>query len=405
MRKVIPSPAGGQVSVFTSDPLTEAIRREVGAVIEQIVAEEMLTKLDAGPYARTKQRQGYRNGSEARTLVTSLGPVTIQKPRARVWNGEAEEEFRSDLLPRYRRRARALDDAILSMYLGGVNTRKLKKIVQALYPGGTLSASAVSRIVARLREHFEAWRTRSLAAEELLYVYLDAIMIKVRSAGRVVSRAILVAVGVRKTGEKVLYGLYSKGSESHEACKGVLDDLVKRGLRAPKLAIIDGGKGLRSALEEVWSRTDVQRCAVHKLRNLLAHAPKHAHEEVREDFRAIVYAETRDEAQRAHDRFMAKWSKRCESVATSLAEAGSELLTFFAYPKAQWKSLRTTNVIERLNGEFRRRVKTQASYPNEEAVLVLLFGLLATGQVRLHKISGWEEIPEVVDQKKKGEAA
>lgn len=406
MQKPTACPPEGQVSLFGGDPLSEAIRREVVGVIEHIAAEELAEKLEAGPYVRTDQRRGHRNGSERRTLVTSLGPTSFQKPRARVWDEEGRErEFESELIPRYRRRSKAVDDAILSMYLGGVSSRGVKRVLRALYPGGTLSPSAVSRIVARLRDHFEAWRTRSLADEDLFAIYLDAILMKVRSAGRVVSRPILAAVGVRKEGQKVLLGLWIKGSESHEAWKGVLSDLVDRGLKPPVVAAIDGCKGLRSALDEVWSEVDVQRCVVHKLRNLLAHAPKHAHEEVRGDFHAIVYAESADEARAAHRRFIEKWSRRCESVAASLQEAGEELLTFFKYPKAMWTSLRTTNIIERLNEEFRRRVKTQASHPNEESVLVLLFGLFATGQIRLRRISGWKEIREAIEIRKVDHAA
>lgn len=150
--------------------------------------------------------------------------------------------------------------------------------------------------------------------------------------------------------------------------KAVLEQMVGRGLRRPLLVIVDGCGGLRAALDLVWAGVEVQRCAVHKLRNLLQHAPKHAYDDVRDDFHAIGYAESELKARDAYRRFMSKWSKLCESVARSLEEAGDELLTFYSYPRSQWKCLRTTNVIEQLSGEFRRRVKTQSSLPNENAV-------------------------------------
>jgi len=158
------------------------------------------------------------------------------------------------------------------------------------------------------------------------------------------------------------------------------------------LAIIDGNAGLRRSVGEVWPRTVVQRCCVHKLRNLERKAPKHALAEIRDDFHRIVYGTSADAARLAYAAFERTWAKRCPGVVTSLREGGDELLTFFRFPKAQWKTLRTTNTIERLHEEFRRRVKTQGSLPSENAALVLLFSLVASGQIRLRRIDGWRKI-------------
>lgn len=402
MRKGTTGSGPEQESLFGEDVLTEAVRQEIGGVIERILAEEMDARLGAGSYARVKGRLGYRHGSDPRTLETSMGPTRFQKPRARMWKPDGgRQEYQSEVLDRYRRRSRKLDNEILAMYLGGVSTRRIKRIVKLLGICETLSPSTVSQVVAALREQFESWQGRSLKDQEVVYLYLDAIAVKARIAKRVVSRPILVAVGVRETGEKVLLGLWSKGSESTESWKSVLEDLVGRGLPRPLLVIVDGCGGLRAAIDLVWSGIEVQRCAVHKLRNLLQHAPKHAHDEVRDDFHAIVYAQSQAKAREAYDRFVSKWSKLCESVARSLQEAGDELLTFYTYPESQWKCVRTTNVIERLNEEFRRRVKTQGSLPNESAVLVLMFGLVASGLVQLRKIDGFELIHKVIKEKRK----
>jgi transposase-like protein len=209
---------------------------------------------------------------------------------------------------------------------------------------------------------------------------------------------VLGVVGVLPDGHKHLLALDLCGGESFAAWKGCLDDLVARGLRAPVLAIIDGNSGLRRAVGLVWPRTAVQRCCVHKLRNLERKAPKHALAEIRDDFHRIVYATDADVARAAFATFERTWAKRCSGVVTSLREGGDELLTFFRFPKAQWKTLRTTNTIERLHEEFRRRVKTQSSLPTEDAALVLLFSLVASGQIKLRRIDGWRKIAAMLSQ-------
>src|SRR5207253_10259530 len=163
--------------------------------------------------------------------------------------------------------------------------------------------------------------------------------------------------------------------------------------------IVDGNAGLRRAVGIVWPKAAVQRCCVHKLRNLERKAPKHALADIRDDFHRIVYAANADAARAAYAAFERTWAKRCPGVVMSLREGGDELLTFFTFPKAQWKTLRTTNSIERLHEEFRRRVKTQGSLPTEDAALVLLFSLVASGQVKLRRIDGWPKIAAVVCQR------
>ena len=165
------------------------------------------------------------------------------------------------------------------------------------------------------------------------------------------------------------------------------------------LAIIDGNAGLRRAVGLVWPRAALQRCCVHKLRNLERKAPKHVLAEIRNDFHRIVYAVNADAARAAYAAFERTWAKGCPGVVTSLREGGDELLTFFTFPRTQWKALRSTNVIERLHEEFRRRVKTQGVLPSEDAALVLLFSLVASGQITLRKIDGWRKIAAVLSQR------
>jgi len=300
------------------------------------------------------------------------------------------------VLPRYQRRMPEVNEAVIATYLAGGNTRRIRGALEPLLKAAPLSKSAVSRVVGTLKDGLEAWRTRSLADLDVIYVYLDGFAMRVRSAGKVVSVPVLGVIGVFPDGHKHLLALELCGGESFSAWKGCLDDLIARGLRAPLLAIIDGNAGLRRAVELVWPRAAVQRCCVHKLRNLERKAPKHALAAIRDDFHRIVYATNTDAAHVAYTAFERTWAKRCPGVVTSLREAGDELLTFFRFPKTQWKTLRTTNVIERLHEEFRRRVKTQGSLPSEDAALVLLFSLVASGQIKLRRIDGWRKIATVL---------
>ena len=375
------------------DPLVAEIRPVVQEAIEKVLNDELSRVLGAERYARMSDRVGYRHGSLVRTLGTPLGSAAIEVPRARLFGPEGTEtEWRSAKLPRHARRMRGVDQAVLAIYLSGTNQRRVKAALRPLLKGLPLSKSTVSRLVARLREAREAWMGRDLSEEKIAYVYLDGFGVNVRRDGRVVRNPVLMAIGVRETGEKVLLSLRLAGGETTAAWRAFVEDLAARRMKAPILAIVDGSAALRAAVEALWPEALVQRCAVHKLRNLLAHAPRHAHEAVREDFHRIVYANSQAEAVRAYDRFLLRWRKRCPAVAASLEEAGRELLTFYRFPEEQWKSLRTTNIIERVNEELRRRIKTQAALPSEEAVLSVLYGLVASGMVAFRRITGWRTI-------------
>lgn len=379
---------------FKRDMLTEALRSKVREGIEKLFDEELTAVLEAEKGERTDGRKGYRNGfGDPRKLSTSFGSTEIQIRRGRIVKNGTEEEWQSTMLPRYARRAAAVDQAILGIYVGWANTRRIKTALRPLLRGTPLSKSSVSRLIQRLKVAFEAWQTQSLKDVRVMYLYLDGFGVNVRLDGRVVRVPVLAALGVLKTGEKILLSLTLMGSESGDGWKSVLEDLSGRGMKPPKLVISDGGSGLQKAIREVWPTVDVQRCAVHKLRNLLAKAPEHSHAAITEDFHRIVYAENLALAQVAYQAFLNKWRSRCEGVAKSLEEAGAELLTFYRYPKSQWRALRTTNAIERLNQEFRRRLKTQGSLPSSSSVLILMYALVMTGQIPTRKIDGAADMP------------
>lgn len=379
---------------FEGDALTNALRQVIRGAILKITHEELAAMLGVGAYERSAKRRGYRNGSRPRTLSTSMGMADFLMPRGTLFRDGGRVEWKSAMVPRYARRAREVDAALLGLYFGGVNSRKVQRALRPLLANSPLSRSSVSRLVVRLTDYFEGWQKRSLAGEDIQYLYLDGTYMKVRCGGRSGSLPILAAVGVRSTGEKVLLALAVRGSESAVAWESFLEDLVGRGLKKPALAIVDGSQGLSGAINRLWPGMPRQRCTVHKLRNLLGHAPKRLHEEIRADYHAIVYAEEKAAARAAYDAFLRKWRRQSEGVARSLEEAGPELLAFTRFPKRLWRALRTTNIIERLNMEFRRRTKTQGMFPNERSVLVLLFGLVASGMVKLRKIDGWEAMGE-----------
>jgi transposase-like protein len=376
--------------------LSELIHQHVRVAVEQAVQEELAAMLDAGRYERRVTRRGYRNGHKRRTLTGPTGPLSLTLPRALVFTPRGPQEWVSTVVPRYQRRLREVNTAVAMTYLAGANTRRLKGALRPLLKAAPLSRSAVSRIVGTLKGALDTWAARSLAELDVVYVYLDAIVLRIRCAGRVGSTPVLAAVGVLADGTKQLLALELCGGESADAWQSFVDGLVARGLRAPLLCIIDGNPGLRRAVTRGWPRAAVQRCCVHKLRNLQAKAPAHARVEVTADFHRIVYAESGAAARAAYTRFERTWAKRCPGVVRSLQEGGDELLTVFDFPREQWKTLRTTNVIERLNEEFRRRVKTQGSLPGEDAALLLLYSLVATGQITLRKLDGHEKMAAVI---------
>ena len=386
-----------EIPPFGADTIEARMRVRIRETIEAIIEEELATALGAERSVRVGEaRQGYRHGTRERTLTTSLGPTTIAMPRARVRRADGMgTEWRSETVRRYQRRTTRVDDAILGVYLAGGNTRRIKGALAPLLRGGPLSKDAVSRLVGRLREDFDTWRSRDLAHEDIQYVFMDGWYPKVRIGGRRERVPVLVTLGVRGTGERVVLDMRLVGDESAASWTDVVASLAARHLARPVLAVIDGNPGLTNALRSHWRGIEIQRCTAHKLRNLQSKAPARLREELTEDYRRMIYGETVATVEHARGRFTKKWQLRCPAVVESLKEAGEELFTFLRFPRSQWKALRTTNALERINEEFRRRTKTQASLPGQDAVLLLLFGLLRSGHIKLRVLDGYEDMKEV----------
>jgi transposase-like protein len=370
------------------DPLEEAVRGEVRAFIEQLLEEEVDAALGRGRYERGAVSKGRRHGHRPRQLVTTFGPLTLTVPRARLADEAGEQEWKSALLPAYKRLSHRAEALIAEVYLAGINTRRARRALAKLFEGH-VGKDVVSRAWQKTRSAWQAWQERDLAGDDMVRLILDGTVVKVRLDRKATAISLLVALGIRRDGQKVVLAIKNMGGESEAAWRAVLDDLTARGMTRPELVIVDGGKGLEAALASLWDDVPVQRCTVHKERNLLAHAPKHLHDEIKADFNDMVHAKSAAAVLAKRKAFLAKWKLRCRPVATSLEEAGERLFTFVRYPPEQWRSLRTTNAIERLHEEFKRRIKTQCLLPCAETAAMLFWALLASGQITMRRVDGW----------------
>ena len=322
----------------------------------------------------------------------TFGKTEIAVPRARLNSSDGKTtEWKSQALRGYQRRTVAADALIASTYLSGTNTRRVRRALKALF-GGAVGKDVVSRVWRKVKSDWDAWNTRSLSDEPIVRLILDGTVVRVRLDRKATSISLLVVLGVRHDGQKVLLAIKQMGGESTAAWRTVLDDLIKRGLRRPELLIIDGGAGLESAIAAVWDDVPVQRCTVHKHRNLLAHAPERLHEEITAGYNDMIYAATREEIETRRKAFIRKWRLKHRAIADSLEEAGDRLFTFSRLPQSQWRSVRTTNAIERLHEEFKRRIKTQTVLPSADTAAMLFWALLASGQISMRKVDGWHTL-------------
>ena len=373
------------------DPLEAGLRERIRGFIEELVEQELEAALGRGRYGRGGT-PGHRHGHRERRVTGSFGRVEIAVPRARL---RAEDgttrEWRSAVLPRYARMTRQVEALIAGAYLSGTNTRRVGRALGALFRGA-VGKDVVSRTWRKVKVDWEAWCRRDLAGEDIVRLVLDGTVARVRLDRRATSISLLVVLGIRRDGQKMLLAVRNMGGESEAAWRAVLDDLIARGLRTPEFLVIDGAAGLEKALAALWPAVPAQRCTVHKHRNLLAHAPEALHEEVSADYTDMVYAATPKEIERRRRAFLRKWRLKCRAVADSLEEAGERLFAFTRLPPSQWKSARTTNAVERLHEEFKRRIKTQTVLPSAETAAMLFWALLASGQITMRKVDGWQSL-------------
>lgn len=344
--------------------MAEAVR----IMLNEAMRIERSQVLGADPYERSDRRQGYANGFKPKTIETRLGAMTVQVPQTRGL------EFYPSALERGVRSERALKVAIAEMYVQGVSTRRVTEVMQQLC-GLEVSSTQVSRASKLLDEELSAWRQRSIG--EVPYVVLDARYEKVRHGGSVVSCAVLIAVGITPEGHRVLLGVSVSLSEAEVHWREFLASLQDRGLHGVKLIVSDDHAGLKAAREARFAGVPWQRCQFHLQQNAGHYVPRIAMRgEVAADLRAIFDAPDRAEAERRLELVIRKYGKTAPKLASWLAANVPDALTVFILPPAHRRRLRTSNLLERLNKEIKRRTRVATLFPNEAALLRLVSAVL-----------------------------
>jgi transposase-like protein len=341
------------------------VREGVKAVLEEVLQEEMTEHLEAGYRELTPTRRGERNGHYTRNLVTPAGKIErLQVPRDR------EGAFVTELFERYKRMTGDVEEAVLEMYLSGISVRKIAGVTEAL-SRVKVGKDAVSRIAFRLEEQQREWRERSLEEKEYPYLYLDATYLKVRWGARVTSMALLACVGVDEEGFREVLAVEVAGTEKGAAYASLLRGLIERGLSGVRLVISDDHEGIKAAVFGELPGVEWQRCVVHFERNVLAHVPASSMAEVAEDLKAIFKVRRQKTARALAEEFVELYGGRFPK-AVSVFEAGmSEALTYLGYPGIHHARIRSTNMLERLFKEVKRRTRVVGVFPNETSASTL----------------------------------
>ena len=344
--------------------MAEAVR----IMLNEAMRIERSRVLEAEPYQRSEHRRGYANGFKPKTLETRVGAMTVQVPQTR------GVEFYPSALEKGVRSERALKLAVAEMYVQGVSTRKVTEVMQLLC-GLEVSSAQVSRATQLLDEELSAWRQRPLG--EMPYLVLDARYEKVRHGGSVVSCAVLIAVGINPEGHRTLLGVSVSLSEAEVHWRGFLGSLQDRGLHGVRLVVSDDHAGLKAAREARFAGVAWQRCQFHLQQNASHYVPRVGmRAELATDLRAIFDAPDRAEADRRLQMTVSKYSKSAPKLAAWLADNVPEGLAVFALPAAHRRRLRTSNLLERLNKEIKRRTRVATLFPNEAALLRLVSAVL-----------------------------
>src|SRR3954465_2121377 len=337
--------AAGGTGLFAGeawfDPIEAGIRDRIRGFIEELLEQELTAALGSTRHERAAGgAKGFRTGTRERRLLGRFGPVQVGVPRARMADaGGGTREWRSSALPRYARMTRQVEALIAGAYLSGTDTRRVKRALGALFRGA-VGKDVVSRTWRKVKADWDAWNRRDLAAEDVVRLVLDGTVVRVRLDRKATNVSLLVVLGVRRGGRKVLLAVKSMGGEGEAAWRAVLDDLIARGLRTPEFPIVDGAAGRERALAALWSEVPAQRCTVHKHRNLLAHAPEALREEVAADYTDMIYAATAKEIEARRRTFLRKWRPKCRAVADSLEQAGERLFSLTPPPPRPRNSAR-----------------------------------------------------------------
>jgi putative transposase len=344
------------------------VRESVGEYLSQLMDMERTIFLGREHYERVEGESDHRNGSYPRSFtLKGIGRVEVNVPRVR------EGDFKTQIIPRGKRYEDELRQDLSMMFLTGVSTRTLSMMSERLI-GRPISPAEVSNANNELIDAVEQWRNRDLSQERIKYVFLDGVNFDMRVDGSVEKVPVLVAVGVTKKGHKRVLGFQAGDKESAPTWREFFKDLKKRGLDGSNmvLGVMDGLPGLEKVFKEEFSKAKVQRCQVHVSRNVLAKVPRKLKKAVADDLRSIFYASSKQKAMEFFVNFKEKWQKELPSAVKCLENSIESCLTFFMFPEEEWISLRTSNIIERLNKEFKRRTKPMEIVAGENACYMLL---------------------------------
>jgi putative transposase len=348
--------------------VTMNVQKDVGDYLTNLMKAELTHVLGREEYERRRGKANHRNGSYPRNFcIKGIGEVAVRVPRDR--NGE----YRTQVLPRSKRYEERIAEDLSIMYLTGVSTRTLSMLSRRLI-GREISHEEVSTANRELTGAVEKWRNRDLSAEKIKYLFVDGVIFKMRVEGSIENTPVLAAIGVTEAGTRLVLGLQSGDKESATNWREFFRDLKSRGLdgSSVRLGIMDGLSGLEKVFKEEFPHAKVQRCQVHVARNVLAKVPHKVKKEVADDLRSIFYASSREKADEFYKSFYKKWEQELPSAVKSLTQSLDACLTFFKFPEEEWISLRTSNIIERLNKEFKRRTKSMEIVAGENACYRLL---------------------------------
>jgi transposase-like protein len=342
------------------------------AMLQTALEVEVADFVGRASYQRRDEDQAaYRNGYKRRNIATGEGPVELQVPQTR--NGP--EPFQTAILGAYQRRSQTLEALIPLLYVKGLSVRDISDTVGRVFQEEGLSASTASRISQTIGDDFDAWRKRSLAAYDVLYVFVDGMYLKLHPE-RDEKQPVLIAYAILWDGKKVLLSIDVGDRESYEACLGFLQDLSERGLRTPLLYCSDDCPGLRKALKAVWPRSLPQKCQAHKLRNILAKLPRGVQGELHKQLTRVFQAADYETGLRLGRKLIEQYEDRFPRAMECLAKSLEECLSCLKLPESHRRRVRTTNSLERLIEEGRRRTKVIGTLPDERAGLSLIHAVL-----------------------------
>jgi putative transposase len=350
------------------DMIRVEIRENVGEYLSRLMDMELTHFLGRDRYERVEGEVNHRNGSYGRNFtLKGIGDVQVEVPRDR------QGDFKTQIIPRSKRYEDELRQDLSFMFLTGISTRSLSMISTRLI-GRKVSPSEVSNANKELMDAVEKWRQRDLSKEPIKYMFLDGVNFDMRIDGSIEKVPVLVAIGVTQTGCKQVLGFQAGDKESAPSWREFFKDLKRRGLDGSNmvLGVMDGLPGLEKVFKGEFPKAKVQRCQVHVTRNVLAKVPKKLKEAVADDLRSIFYASSKHKAMEFFDIFREKWQQHLPSAVKCLENSIEACLTFFICPEEEWISLRTTNIIERLNKEFKRRTKPMEIVAGENACYTLL---------------------------------